>query len=96
MLFRSVRDGRVAAFGVDDPAAGTEALVVVCEVDRRAGAEAADVVQAVRRAVSDEVGLPVSEVRLVGPGELPVTTSGKVQRARARLEFIAARGRPER
>jgi acyl-CoA synthetase (AMP-forming)/AMP-acid ligase II len=56
-----------------------------------AGVEAQDVVLAVRRAVGDEVGLTVREVRLVGPGELPVTTSGKVQRARARLEFLAAR-----
>lgn len=89
--------GRVAAFGVsetDDPARPTEALVVVVEVDRRTvlegGAAAQDeVVVAVRRAIQAETGLTAAAVELVAAGALPVTTSGKVQRARCRELWVA-------
>jgi acyl-CoA synthetase (AMP-forming)/AMP-acid ligase II len=89
--------GRVAAFGVSETEDGTrpaESLVVVVEVDRsrvlEAGASARDeVVVAVRRQIQADTGLTAQDVELVPAGALPVTTSGKVQRARCRELWVA-------
>jgi len=83
-----VRPGRVAAFGVPDPAVGTERLCLVAELDRRAGAGPAEVEVAVRRRVHEENGLALADVRWVR--RVPVTTSGKIQRARARALYLEA------
>jgi acyl-CoA synthetase (AMP-forming)/AMP-acid ligase II len=88
--------GRVAAFGVsetDDASRAAESLVVVVEVDRRGvleGGPAAqdEVVVAVRRAIQEGTGLTAHDVGLVAAGALPVTTSGKVQRARCRALWV--------
>jgi acyl-CoA synthetase (AMP-forming)/AMP-acid ligase II len=60
-------------------------------VQPRGGAEvaAADVVAAIRRAVADEHQIRAKAVVLLRPGGLPRTTSGKVQRGRCRLLFLA-------
>ncbi len=85
-----VRDGKVAAVGLFDPALGTERVALAVEVDRRAGLAPEDVAVAVRRAVFDATGLTVAEVVPVAAGALPVTTSGKVQRGQARALVEAA------
>jgi natural product biosynthesis luciferase-like monooxygenase protein len=80
-----LRRAACAAFSVD--ARGEERLVVLAEVDRRherdwreASSDAAGVVEAVRRAVSETHDLQVYAVFLVRAGELPKTTSGKIER----------------
>ncbi|MBI4615711.1 MAG: fatty acyl-AMP ligase [Planctomycetes bacterium] len=83
-----VRAGRVAAFGVVDPGEGTETLCLLAEVDRRSSADPDELSTAIRRRVYEETGLPVAHVELVPPGTLPVTTSGKMQRSRAREIFV--------
>lgn len=85
-----VRAGRVAAFGVADPEAGTERLCVVAELDRRAGLDADEVELALRRRVHAESGLVLDEV--VWVRAVPLTTSGKVQRSQARELFAQQRG----
>jgi acyl-CoA synthetase (AMP-forming)/AMP-acid ligase II len=70
---------------------GRESIVVLAEV---LAADLRDeTVLAVRRRLM-EGGLPVSVVRLVGRGELPRTTSGKIQRSAAR-DLYVERFRPE-
>jgi acyl-CoA synthetase (AMP-forming)/AMP-acid ligase II len=75
-----VRDGRVVAFGtvVD----GTEAVNLALEV--RQPADAHRVVRRVASAVATEHGVAVHTMRLLPPGSLPKTTSGKLQRDRTR------------
>lgn len=82
-----VRPGYVVAFARRAGDAGTEALVVVAEVARPDVAKAS-LMERIRTAVRDHVGVSVHEVVLVGRGSIPRTTSGKLRRAetRARLE----------
>jgi fatty-acyl-CoA synthase len=84
-----VRKGCVAAFGVHDPAIGTERLVVVAEsrephTDRRSGLEAA-----VRDAVVTALGLPADAVVIAQPGAVLKTSSGKIRRGATRQAYVA-------
>ncbi|WEO77306.1 AMP-binding protein [Cryobacterium sp. SO2] len=82
-----VRAGRIAAF-VDDRDPSRQSLVVLVEsskegdVKRMAGE--------IRSRVFQALGLIVGHTELVAPGELPVTTSGKVRIAAARDAWLAA------
>jgi acyl-CoA synthetase (AMP-forming)/AMP-acid ligase II len=87
----AVRPGGVAAFAV--PVHGEERLVVLAEVGRRHGDGPAiveeEVVAAIRRAVSEQHELRAHAIRLVKPGSLPKTSSGKIQRFACRDQFLA-------
>ncbi len=73
-----VKPGRCIALGVFDAEAGSQELVIVAEA--AAGADARSLARAVRAAVFNEVGLMPKQVRLVEPGWLVKTTSGKLAR----------------
>lgn len=81
-----VRGGRAAAFGVPSPEDGTERLCLLVERDRRAAVDPFDAEVAIRRAVHAASGLTVDAIRWTR--SVPVTTSGKIQRARARDLFL--------
>jgi fatty acid CoA ligase FadD32 len=76
----------VAAF-----AAPGDRLVVVAERTREdAGrADPAEVTLAVRAAVSQRHGIGLHDFRLVGPGGIPRTSSGKIARAACRDRYLA-------
>jgi len=72
--------GRVAAVSVPDEA--SERLVVIAELKKQLDQSVLDSVrQQVTAAVSQTHSVRVSDFVLVGPGSLPLTTSGKVRRA---------------
>lgn len=84
---RLVRRGYAAAFSVPDGA--RERLVIIAE--RAAGTGRADpaaAVAAIRSAVSERHGVPVSDVRLLPAGAIPRTTSGKLARRACRAEYL--------
>ncbi|NYI04012.1 beta-ketoacyl synthase N-terminal-like domain-containing protein [Allostreptomyces psammosilenae] len=72
---------RTAAFSVEVD--GEDSLVIVQEIPRtRVGAdEAAAIVAAIRRRVSEEHQLQAHDIVLVPPRKIPTTSSGKVQRS---------------
>ena len=82
---QEITRGRCAAIAVPDE--GTEQLVVIIEVKKRGESheEAADKLAVVKRevtsAISNSHGLSVTDLVLVPPGSIPITTSGKVRRA---------------
>lgn len=83
-----VRRHAVAAFAVSGVMG--EYAMVVAERSRQAaeeGVDTAEVATAVRSAVSAAHGLAVRDVVLIGPGELPRTSSGKVRRAACRTRY---------
>lgn len=88
-------DYRAAAFGYEED--GGTRVAVVAEVSPRPAArtDAADVrdevVAAVRRAVAQQHEVSLAAVRLLRPGGLPLTTSGKVRRSSAKDLFKAGR-----
>ncbi|KDF01168.1 acyl-CoA synthetase [Mycolicibacterium aromaticivorans JS19b1 = JCM 16368] len=79
-----VTGGRCVAVAVPDDA--VEKLVVVMEVRKRGDSEAevTEKLDAIKRdvtvAISNTHGIAVADLVLVGPGSIPVTTSGKVRR----------------
>lgn len=76
----------VFSYELDDE----ERIVVLQEVRRsRVAAEIDEVFPAIRRALWDDHRVQPVSILLVKPGEVPVTSSGKVQRALCRRAFVA-------
>jgi len=84
----ALRPGGSAAFAVDGE--DEELLVLAAEIERRSSAPVEEVAEAVRRAVAEEHEARVHEVVLLQPGSLPRTSSGKVQRHRARAAWLGS------
>jgi acyl-CoA synthetase (AMP-forming)/AMP-acid ligase II len=86
----ALRGNGVAAFSVS--ADGGERLAIVAEVAERRGAapglDPAEVVGAIRQALAADHEVQAHAVRLVAPGALPRTTSGKLQRHACRQRFL--------
>ena len=82
---QEVTPGRCAAIAVPDR--GAEKLVAIIELKKRGDSdeEATDRLRVVKRevtsAISKSHGLSVSDLVLVSPGSIPITTSGKIRRA---------------
>lgn len=85
-----VRAGNVIAFGVER-SKGREGLVVVAETKDE---DPATVRRAVAERVRHSIGLPATDVVLVGPGSLPKTSSGKLQRSLCRRRYLGAELQP--
>ncbi|MFI9100918.1 fatty acyl-AMP ligase [Streptomyces fildesensis] len=84
----ALRPDRVAAFTVEEGQG--EAVVIVAERGRSArsaGPEAIE--QAVRAALSTRHGLPLGVLRIVPPGRIPRTSSGKISRRACRTLYLA-------
>ncbi|MDX6361235.1 MAG: long-chain fatty acid adenylase/transferase FadD26 [Streptomyces sp.] len=86
-----VRRDRLAAFAVTRADGTGEELVVVAEHRRDAHPterQTCDAERAARAAVSERHGLRLAGLRLVPPGAVPRTSSGKVARAASRARFL--------
>jgi fatty-acyl-CoA synthase len=79
-----VRRGNVVAFS--RPGRESEELIVVCETKPDAPANLAETIQ---RAVSEQLSLKVTEVVTLKAGQLPKTSSGKLQRRKTREIFLS-------
>ena len=77
---KDVRPGCVAAVQVDDD------LVVIAEVR---GSAHVEVAAAMTAAVSAEHGVHLTAVKLLGPGSIPKTSSGKIRRRACRELYLA-------
>jgi acyl-CoA synthetase (AMP-forming)/AMP-acid ligase II/acyl carrier protein len=84
----ALRPGAGAAFTIT--VAGQERLVVVQEVERRQlrSFDAATVVAAVRRAVTENHELQLYGLQLLKTGSVPKTSSGKIQRYLCRAGYL--------
>ncbi|WIG93280.1 fatty acyl-AMP ligase [Myxococcus sp. SDU36] len=82
-----VRMGCAVALGFTPEGAEDEALLILAE---RAGQDADDVVEErIRAAVVETTGVRPHTVRLLVPGTLPRTSSGKLRRAEALRRYLA-------
>jgi acyl-CoA synthetase (AMP-forming)/AMP-acid ligase II len=83
-----VRKGRCVAFAID--LGGLERVGVAAEVSPRARAwiEPAEVCRAISEAIGQEHGEAAQLVLLVNAGSLPITSSGKLQRAATRRGWL--------
>ena len=83
-----VRAGNVIAFGMEGYK-GKESVVVVAEVrvsDSSGGLD--EIRERIHHRTLEVCGLPPRDVMLVTPGTLPKTSSGKLQRAKCRDEYL--------
>ena len=83
-----LRKNGVAAFGVTDPASGTERVVVLAETDENDPSAQAALKLRAQEIATHIVGGPPDEVVLVQPGAVPKTPSGKIRRAAARDLYL--------
>ncbi|HJL18532.1 MAG TPA: fatty acyl-AMP ligase [Sandaracinaceae bacterium LLY-WYZ-13_1] len=79
---QGVRAGNVIAFPSHRPGLGREAVIVVAETKEPEGRDA--LARAVQAEIARETGLTVDEVVMVDAGTIPKTSSGKLQRRKAR------------
>ena len=84
-----VRKGCVAAFGVADARGGTEQVVIVAETRARSTKERDAIEGQVIERVASAIGAPPDIVRLVKPGSVPKTSSGKIRRNDTRALFLS-------
>jgi acyl-CoA synthetase (AMP-forming)/AMP-acid ligase II len=84
-----VHPGRAVVFGVPDEQEGTEAIVVVAEVDVEDPEERKAIARAIRQTVARQSEVTVKYVTLVGPRWLIKTSSGKIARAANREKWLA-------
>ena len=84
----ALRAGCSAAFSVEVD--GEERVAVVAEIAQRADAELdiKTVHKAIRKAVAEDHDLSVYAIKLLKPGTIPKTSSGKIQRTACRSGFL--------
>jgi acyl-CoA synthetase (AMP-forming)/AMP-acid ligase II len=88
-LHPALRQNCGAAFSVPDER-GEETLVIVQEIERteRNRIDPAEMKEIIRAGVTDQHELFARHIALIRPGALPKTTSGKIQRSRARTLWL--------
>lgn len=79
-----LRKGGVIAFGYQNEE-GTEDIIIACE---SANGDDTKIARSVRSCVYENYALPVADVVILPPGALPKTSSGKLQRSRARTLYL--------
>jgi acyl-CoA synthetase (AMP-forming)/AMP-acid ligase II len=91
-LHVSFRQNGGAAFSVADEH-GEETLVIVQEIERteRNRIDPEELKGLIRGGVTDQHELFARHIALLRPGALPKTTSGKIQRGRARTLWLEGR-----
>jgi acyl-CoA synthetase (AMP-forming)/AMP-acid ligase II len=85
-----VRAGCVAAFSVESAVRGTEELVVLAETREENAELRRHIAVAITRAVLGTFGTGVDILRLLSPGVLLKTSSGKVRTDACRSEFLVS------
>jgi acyl-CoA synthetase (AMP-forming)/AMP-acid ligase II len=84
-----LRPGCAVALGFEPPGGAGEALLVLAERSRGAAGPDEILEDAARRAILDRTGVAPHTIRLLAPGTLPRTSSGKLRRREALRRFVA-------
>jgi acyl-CoA synthetase (AMP-forming)/AMP-acid ligase II len=84
-----IHPGRAVAFGVQDERMGSEAIVMVCEAEDAAAPEAKmAIVRELRKRITQQTEVTLSDVRVVDERWLIKTSSGKIARADNREKYL--------
>jgi acyl carrier protein len=83
-----IRKGCIAAFGVHDPARGTERLIVVAETRERDRTRWDSLRAAVQDRVTAAIGVPPDVVVMARPGTVLKTPSGKIRHSAIRDAYV--------
>jgi fatty-acyl-CoA synthase len=82
-----LRPGRIAAFGITEPERATEVLVLLAEFTNAAAESAASAASALRQRLRTRFAVTPYDIVLLRRGQIPLTTSGKIRRSQARLDY---------
>ena len=82
-----LRPGRIAAFGITEPERATEVLVLLAEFNNAAPESAASAASALRQRLRTRFAVTPYDIVLLRRGQIPLTTSGKIRRSQARLDY---------
>ncbi len=88
-LVTGVSRGRVVAFGVSDLQNGTEGLYLVCEAPKDENLDRKALQLAILEAVATGTGIAPAHIGFVPRHAIPRTTSGKLQRNKAKQLYLA-------
>ena len=84
-----VHPGRVAAFGIYNPQVGTEEVVVISELDSIETVKKEYVFKEIQKRINQNSDISVRIVKLVHPGWLLKTSSGKVSRSANKEKYLS-------
>jgi fatty-acyl-CoA synthase len=76
-----IKPGRISAFGIYDPRIGSESMIIVCEVENGQSSEESQKIKStINKLLQSTIEVVPKKIRLVTPGWLVKTSSGKVGR----------------
>jgi acyl-CoA synthetase (AMP-forming)/AMP-acid ligase II len=91
----ALHDSNCAVFSISSTSASLQKLIVVSEVTRQFWVEVHryedEIKEAIKAAVYSRFQLPVYETVLLQLNSIPKTTSGKIQRQKAKLMYLTQR-----
>jgi len=82
-----IQAGRSAVFSIPKP--GSEEVIVLVELEHLPGDRTEEILHAIRGAVSGYHGIAVQDIRLLKPGGIARTTSGKIRHFLCRENYLA-------
>jgi fatty-acyl-CoA synthase len=82
-----LRPGRIAAFGINEPERASEVLVLLAEFTDGAPESAASAASVLRQRLRTRFAVTPYDIMLLRRGQIPLTTSGKIRRSQARLDY---------
>jgi acyl-CoA synthetase (AMP-forming)/AMP-acid ligase II len=91
-----LRPGCAVALGFEPPGGAGEELLVLAERTREQDATEVEIEAAARRAILDRTGIAPHTIRLLEPGTLPRTSSGKLRRQEALRRYVTGALAPPR
>lgn len=83
-----IHPGRAVAFGIEDAESGTEAVVLVAEVDVTDAEQRQELANALRQHITKNSAIALRHVHLVDAKWIIKTSSGKIARAANREKFL--------
>lgn len=93
---KGVRAGCCVAFSIANQTKGTEELVLICETRIRNNNEHSCLKNEIRRTVLDQIATSVDVIKLVSPGTVLKTSSGKLRRQDMRERYLMDQLQPDR
>lgn len=83
-----IRQGCVAAIGVNNPKTGTEKFIIIAETRERNKSAQQSIAKDINRILNDAIGIPPDEIILTPPGRIPKTSSGKLRRSDCKRYYL--------
>lgn len=85
----AIRPAGCAVFSIHDADDEREHIIVVAEMERRLTVPAEEIVKAIHKAIVENHGLHAHDIRLLIPGGIPRTTSGKIRHFLCKTTYLA-------